>query len=542
MKKRQLITFISMLLLVFILSACVSPKSSTKDTTGPTDAGEKVDVVGKVEKEPPAELSWFFHCMGTTWQEFDFANNWFMDFIEEKANVKFTDVTIPPHADIKTKFNMLVASGELMDVMSPGSTKDEIDEYGQDGAFLQLDKYIDESPVLSKLYDSSQREYIKAEDGKSYCLYGNPTNVDFNTYSGFGYRADLLDKVGLEVPTTLDGWVDVMRKIQKEIPNTILYSTCKFDQYYEFMFSPFNIHGFYIYDDDTHTFIHPCATENIVQAVSFGRMLFQEGLLDNEFMSHTKADYTNKIYANNMFIVVKNRYGITNFTLKYPSNGVSGAMLTPAWYPAAEGIEMKDGVFKHWGDLVGSKMVIGSKTKHPEACIRVLETLLSEEARDLVIYGREGHEYEIKNGIKTPIEPANTETGWRLAYGILIGMDVKRIEYNEESTISSSPGYTPEERIIYKDKFQDAIKKFDEFVFTNKPRGNSYSAPLDSEFFIKEGNTKEYQKSILAKTIMGDMSIEEFKEEAKKIAADDADLIDAKNKLMQEAVKKYGLK
>lgn len=312
------------------------------------------------------------------------------------------------------------------------------------------------------------------------------------------------------------------------------------------MFSPFDIitsNTFFLYDDDTLTFTHAFETENLIEAVSFGRMLFQEKLLDNEFMTHTKADYTNKIYANNMFIVVKNRGGITNFTLKYPSNGVDGAMLVPAWYPAADGIEMKDNVVKHWGSLVGTRLVIDSKTKEPDACIRVMETLLSDEAKELFIYGREGYEYEVINGVKTPIEPANSDNGWRLAYGMLFGVNcAERVKYYEDSTIDGSPGYTEDEKIIYKKRYSDAIEKFDEFIFTNRPSSRSYTAPLDSELAVKRSNSFEYQKSLLAKTIMGEMTIDEFREEAKKVAAADKDFVEDMNKLMQEADKKYGLK
>ncbi len=41
---------------------------------------------------------------------------------------------------------------------------------------------------------------------------------------------------------------------------------------------------------------------------------------------------------------------------------------------------------------------------------------------------------------------------------------------------------------------------------------------------------------------MGQISLDEFREEAKKVVANDADIVEALNKLMSEAVQKYSLK
>jgi ABC-type glycerol-3-phosphate transport system substrate-binding protein len=544
MKKRFTTTLLYVLLILALLSGCVTGKDqgSTSDKTETTD---KIEDVGKAEKEPPSELSWLFYPGGTAWQEFDFGNNWLMDIIEERSNVKFTEVLVPPHADYTNKLSLLIASGDMLDIMySAGSG---IDAYGIDGALLATDSYIDNSPVISKIYDKVQREYIRAEDGKTYGIFGYPNYVDFNTKSGFFYRADMLEKIGFKTPTTLEGWVDAMRRVKQEFPDCIPYSTFQLTQYYEFMFSPFNILPstiFVMFDEDTLTWTHSFGTENMDKAVSFGRMLFQEGLLDEEFMTHTKADYNNKVYGKNMFIVVKNRGGAL-LDFNYPENGVMGAKILPSYYPAAEGIDMKDGVVKHSGGIVGSRLLISSKTKDPDACIRVMETLLSDEIKDLYIYGREGHEYEVINGKKVPIQPANRESGWRTMYGMLHGFNrPERVENDEENKIDSSLEFTDEEKEEYKKQYKAAIKKFEDLVFTYKPRVSNYGGaiPLEDDIKIKMSSSGDYQKSIIAKAIMGVITMDEFREEAKKIAANDSDIIEAMDKVMQIANERFKIK
>lgn len=260
-------------------------------------------------------------------------------------------------------------------------------------------------------------------------------------------------------------------------------------------------------------------------------------------MTHTKSDYTKKIYSNSMFIVVKNRGGINGFITKYPANGVEGARLLPAWYPAAEGIEMKDGVFKHWGQIIGQGMVINSKTKSADACIRVIETLLSDEIKDLTVYGREGHEYEVVNGVKTPIEPASTDNGWRLAYGVMVGVNTsERMNYNINALIDASKAYSDDVKVAYKKTYAEKMAKLEEKIYIDTPRSSLFAAPIDDELAGKRGDSIELQKSLIANVIMGKISLEEFRAEAKKIAEKDADIVEAMNKKMKEAVEKYGLR
>lgn len=548
MSKKKLSVITCIILSIFVMAACTNIGVTTPptDTSAPVDTTKAPSQTTTAAPEPPTEISWYFSSQGTTYQEFDFSSCWFMEKLSEIANVKFTEIINPPHADRNVKYNMLLASGEVPDLSTCPLGNAEINKYGKEGAFLVADPYIENSEVISKVYDKAQREYIKADDGKTYAIWGYPSNADFGTDCGFAYRADLLEKYNIKTPETLDEWVEAMRVIKTNIPDSIPYSCVALGQYYEFMFSPFDI-GFNrqiltIFDDTSKTFTHAFGTENLEKAITFGKMLYDEGLLDKEFMTHTKSDYTNKIYSRNMLIIPKNRGGINNFLSRFPNNNVIEAKIMPAHYPAAEGITMPDGVYKHYGQLIGFPMTVSSMSKEPEACIRVIEALLSDEVNDLAVYGREGFEYQVTDGVKTAIEPASTESGWRLAFGLMFGVNTsERMNYNADAIIDSID-VSADVKKAYKSEFNERMQMIEKKIFEDSPRADKYIEPIGDELALKTAESSELQRTTIARFIMGEITIEQFRAEAEKIAANDAPIIEALNKNLVDAVAKYGLK
>jgi len=548
MSNKKLSVITCLFLSIFVLAACSNTGISTTptDTSASVNNSQAASQTTTAAPEPPAEISWYFSSQGTTYQEFDFSKCWFMDIISEMANVKFKEIINPPHADRVVKYNMLLASGEVPDLSTCPLGNVDINKYGKEGAFIKTDSYIQNSSIISKIYDKAQREYIKADDGNTYAIWGYPSNADFGTDCGFAYRADLLEKYNIKTPETLDEWVNAMRVIKTNIPDSIPYSCVALGQYYEFMFSPYNI-GFgqgilTIFDDTAKTFTNAFGTENLEKAVTFGKMLYDEGLLDKEFMTHTKNDYTNKIYSRNMLIIPKNRGGINNFLSRFPDNNVKEAKIMPAYYSAAEGITMPDGVYKHYGQLIGFPMTVSSTSKEPEACIRVIEALLSDEVNDLAVYGREGFEYQVIDGVKTAIEPASTESGWRLAFGVMFGVNTsERMNYNADAIIDSIDA-SADVKKAYKAEFNERMQMIEKKIFVASPRADKYIEPLSDELSLKRTESSEYQRATIARFIMGEITIEQFRAEAEKIVANDAPIIEALNKNLADAVAKYGLK
>ena len=73
----------------------------------------------------------------------DFYSNEFTKKYEEKSNVH-VEWEIVPGANMVEKVNLLVAGGELPDVIWPGSFPKDLElMYGQQGVFIRLNELID---------------------------------------------------------------------------------------------------------------------------------------------------------------------------------------------------------------------------------------------------------------------------------------------------------------------------------------------------------------------------------------------------------------
>lgn len=133
---------------------------------------------------------------------------------EEETGVKFEWIKTPQEGAVE-KINLLLASGDLPDVFWNGITQQTIVQYmGQDIFLPTEDLVANYMPNLQKVYEQrpDYQSLTYAPDGHSY---------------GFPYIEELyglvlspgpmiiykpwLDQLGLEVPTTLDEFTEVLR-------------------------------------------------------------------------------------------------------------------------------------------------------------------------------------------------------------------------------------------------------------------------------------------------------------------------------------------
>jgi len=129
----------------------------------------------------------------------------------------------PPVGQEAEKFNLMIASGNLPDIVeydwskySGGLTK-AVD----DGVIIPLDDFIEDSaPNLYKIV-SEHPDYKKAATTKDGKYYGFPkmnlTGDVTATSGGLFLRKDWLDKVGMDVPTNVAEWTEVLRAFKNEL-------------------------------------------------------------------------------------------------------------------------------------------------------------------------------------------------------------------------------------------------------------------------------------------------------------------------------------
>lgn len=137
--------------------------------------------------------------------------------MEEITNVHINWIPVNQD-DAVQKFATLIASGNLPDIIYPVQYPGGEEVGIEDGVIYEdMDSLIREyMPNYMALLNSSEqaRREATSDSGKMLVcrtIVGQDGTAESEgTYMGLAYRADLLEKLGLDVPTTVEGWHDAL--------------------------------------------------------------------------------------------------------------------------------------------------------------------------------------------------------------------------------------------------------------------------------------------------------------------------------------------
>ncbi|MCL2833741.1 MAG: hypothetical protein FWD78_11275 [Treponema sp.] len=147
---------------------------------------------------------------------------WWFTFVKKAMNV---DLKVTARAAGPEVRNLMFASGDLPDIwMDPALTTNDIVNYGiGEKLILPITKYINPTlmPNLSKVYsdDPDLKSPSMAPDGNIYgfsnfrardWLHGPITGGLARNF----INQNMLDQLGLQVPTTIDAYLDMLRKFK----------------------------------------------------------------------------------------------------------------------------------------------------------------------------------------------------------------------------------------------------------------------------------------------------------------------------------------
>jgi putative aldouronate transport system substrate-binding protein len=162
----------------------------------------------------------------------DMAQNYAAQYISEKTGVNF-EWLVAPSDQYKEKLNLMMASGEKMDLIVPGNnasariTKVEEFKYASQGMLKPLNDYINySSKNVKELYDSDPAYYeaMTAPDGNIYSFQTVHTQARPGTYHGTAsykmwINKSWLDRLGLQMPTTTEEFYNVLKAFKEQDAN-----------------------------------------------------------------------------------------------------------------------------------------------------------------------------------------------------------------------------------------------------------------------------------------------------------------------------------
>lgn len=492
---------ISMIIGMTMLSSVLMTGCTTGGKKGESESTAKTAETQKV----PDEITIFHGTAGLTYKDgIKPEDNIYLNKIAELANVKFKEVIVPAYADFKNKFTLMISTGNIPDIVHCWFPTD-IQFHGDTGAFVDLSADIEKSPVLSKKYSKSMINLMKDEKGKIYALRSIPAK-DPNAVN---IRMDLIDELnGGKVPVTPEEWYDVFKKEKAKYPDSIPYSVgtniSLFFRAYGVAVGGKAIEWQYKDGKIINGFEAPMSKD----AILYHRKLYEEGLLDKTFVTNKGTDYTTIKMNKKMIIGPNNLNSVTNSIGAYITNNVSGAIVAAGPLPRVNDPRVVDSDVYVSNPVLGGHCVsIASSSKQKDACLRLIEVLLSDEVDELTSWGIKGVDFTVDNGQKVAIKGSADMYSTRKIYSFMFNYGSQQ---SADILLSNQLELVdPAVREKYAARVRDGMKISYDQAAKVKPNPVGYiQLSANSQAMFSEAQA--LSSSIIIKAIVGEISMQEY--------------------------------
>ena len=325
--------------------------------------------------------------------------------LEKLTGVKIEYVQ-PSAANSGEQFNLMMASGELTDIIEygwnyyPGGAKMAI----ADGIIIPLNDMMDagwapEFAELMEQYPEVAKE-AKTDDGVFFSTGTVAPDRELNTTAGPIVRLDWLEELGIEKPETIDEWYEMLKAFKEkkgvEIPLTLGLQGIGCG----FIVGAYKTnYGFYHVDNKV---IYGPAQPEFKEFLTTMKKWYDEGLLDRNF-STTDATTIQANLINGKAATTWNALGggigtLTNAIKDKDPNAVFGGL------PYITHKKGETPWFGQASNRFGVKSAITTQCKDPELAMKWLNFGYTEAGHMLLNFGIEGVSYEWveKDGKKYP--------------------------------------------------------------------------------------------------------------------------------------------
>ncbi|TDQ36080.1 extracellular solute-binding protein [Aureibacillus halotolerans] len=393
-----------------LLSACSGQQAAEENTVDVTVNPEGFPIV-----DEQLTLSMFGPSAGAAeWEDMHFFQE-----MAERTNIQF-DFTTPALESIETQKNLMFASGDYPGIIFGGSlTTEEQVDYGSQGILLPLNDLIEEhAPNIQKMFEEFPEieKTVTATDGNIYAL----PNVNQGIVWARGplwYNNAWLEALDVEeLPSTTDEMYDLLMRFKTEDPNgngeadEIPLTAYGIEDIRQWFLGAFG------HLDPSVEVIDGEVMLGAIQPgykgyLEYMHKLYTDGLLDPESFSQTAEQKTGKGKANRLGLFAN---WFPHFTLGGPDDSTDNPMMR-----AIKSDMVDEPVLPKSDGVSVGQFAITNANPSPEASIRWIDYLYSEEGATLLNIGEEGLFWEwaddsetVRVHKETPDQYTNAEE-WR---------------------------------------------------------------------------------------------------------------------------------
>ncbi|MBO9596714.1 MAG: extracellular solute-binding protein [Cohnella sp.] len=462
MKRKSLLLLACILMLASVLAAC---SGGNKDAA---NSGKAPDAKATATPAVKPELKFLAANAG-----FDPNKDPAAALIEEVTGYK-VNYNMLPADKADEKLNLEMASGAYYDLM--GVTKPQFAGLVNQNAILPLNDLIDKfGPNIKKAIETKVFN-VTTIGGK---IYGVPYmgNGELITW-GTIVRQDVLDQLGLKMPTTLDELYTTLKTIKEK---TDLIPFVSDNAFIESIASGFGLSTQWYESNGQLSSI--IKQPGMPQYLEFMAKLYKEGLIDKD-LPVSKLETAKEKFASGKAAMMRFGWGSSLPETVLPAVEKNVPNFKYKMMSPLKGANGKSEILVDRG--VGRVAVIPKVSKYPEDVIKFIDKKLELDTFKYIGIGKEGVEYKFENGQYYPILPKFNEQRTNI-WWYLDAVDTKNwpdywLARNRKNPLSNAV-FTE----IQKDKA--TAGKFDPTsYFPPGPAGIKYVQSLDAmnkEYYIK---------------------------------------------------------
>jgi putative aldouronate transport system substrate-binding protein len=394
--KKRLVLFLSLMVVLSVLSACGSNNTKNIENTAASDNG-----AGNAASNKPLTLTFFDKNTGDK-----FTN-------EIAAEItKRTGITVEiqqPTGNPAEKLNLMLASDDLPDMILFDRRSDLVSKYIDSGAIIPLNELIEKhGPDVTKMYGDVLNK-TRYKDGKNYYL-SNWYGFENEPVYSFNIRKDILkelapDKAEGGVPFTQSEFKQLLQDFKAKYPTIDGKETIPLTMDGENFGGSFNtfkgMFGLMPLFEDNGQIKFDVKNPKYRDMILYMNDLYRSGLLDKEWAINKKQVWEQKLATGTILATTGSFWdpGAAN-TILLKDRGEESQLFP--YKVVADGVDPGKTTYGGRSSLGWDAITITKKNKNPERTMQFMNFLASEEGQYLLMWGIEGKHWDMKDGKHTP--------------------------------------------------------------------------------------------------------------------------------------------
>jgi putative aldouronate transport system substrate-binding protein len=367
-KRKKSITLLLTMMVAFslIISACGSSNTGSNGAAAPTGSSGK-----------PVQLIWY--TIGTPQKDVDKVMAEVSKYTQQKINATVTMKMID-WGDYQQKMQVLVASGEPMDIMFTSAGGFDYVQNARKGAFTQIDDLLNKyGQGIKNTIDPAFLSGSKV-DGHN---YGIPANKELPQLEVWRFNKNLADKYHLDTTSvrSLDSLEPLLKTIKAKEPGVTPFAMDKnYVPYVPYDYLVTNLPMAVKLDAKDHKVVDILETDEMKQALTTMHKYYQAGYVATEAAT---TGSTSDLMTSGKWLLDRSQTqpladNTWSASLGYPivSTNASDAIITNT-------------------SVQGSIMAISANSANPDKAMEFLNLLNTDPVlRNMVDSGIEGTHYQ----------------------------------------------------------------------------------------------------------------------------------------------------